>query len=463
MFKRKIYDSMSDWKNDEHKHSALVIKGLRQVGKTYIVTKFAKENYKNIVYIDFKSNPRIKRIFDDDLDVNTLVRSISASIPNVTFAPHNTVIVFDEIQECSNARSSIKQFVEDGRFDVICTGSLLGIRGYNEKRNRDVPVGFEHTLYMKSMDFEEFLWAKGISKEITDYLEDCCIEEKPVDDAVHRNMIRYFREYICVGGLPRVVKTYLETNDFNKVYKEQRNLLENYRDDFGKHLDEDENEYTDMSMLTYINSVYDSIPSQLSKENKKFQYSTIKKGGRGSQYLPAIQWLCEYGLTNRCFNLTSFHRPLEGYKEENTFKLFMQDSGLFVATLDRGSIPEILLGDLGIYKGAIYENIVADAFSKCGRNLYYYSRSGAMEIDFVTMFRGKVCLIEVKATTGNTKASKEILGNFDKYQVDQCIKLGEYNIGHEGSIITLPHYLAFMIDRLDNDYLDKITSRALET
>lgn len=210
-----------------------------------------------------------------------------------------------------------------------------------------------------------------------------------------------------------------------------------------------------------IGSVYDSIPSQLSKENKKFQYSKIKKGGRGSKYLPAVQWLCEYGLTNRCYNLTSFDRPLDGYKTENNFKLFIQDTGLFMAALDRDSISEILLGNLEIHNGAIYENIVADAFSKCGRNLYYYSRSGTMGIDFVTMFKGKVCLVEVKTTSGNAKASKEILANFDKYRVDQCIKLSECNVGRSGRTITLPYYLAFMIDRMDNVYLDNITSKAL--
>ena len=444
MFKRKITDEMLAWKNTPNK-KALIVKGLRQVGKTTSVRAFAQDNYENVVYVNFKSNYSAKRIFDDDLVINRITTDLSALLPDARFVPYKTVIIFDEIQECANARSSIKAFVEDGRYDVIGTGSLLGIKGYNKKKSKGVPVGFEKTIYMKPMDFEEFLWAKGIQQNVIDYLKDSYRSLTRISETTHRAMIRYFKEYICVGGMPRVVNVFVTSNDMNAVYDEQRDLIEEYKDDFGKHLDENEQEETNMVLLTRINSVFDSIPAQLAKENKKFVFSAMSKKGRSSEYMPAIQWLKDYGLINFCYNLSTIDRPLEGYKIDNIFKLYFVDSGLFISMLERGTASKILNDNLNIYKGAIYENIIADAFSKNGISLYYFHKESGLEIDFVSVINDLLSIVEVKARTGNSKSAKTVLNDKTRYNADNMIKLGEYNIGVKGNMITLPFYLSFLL------------------
>lgn len=435
---------MLAWKNTPNK-KALIVKGLRQVGKTTSVRAFAQQNYENVVYVNFKSNNSAKRIFDDDLVINRITTDLSALLPDARFVPYKTVIIFDEIQECANARSSIKAFVEDGRYDVIGTGSLLGIKGYNKKKSKGVPVGFEKTIYMKPMDFEEFLWAKGIQQNVIDYLKDSYRSLTRISETTHRAMIRYFKEYICVGGMPRVVNVFVTSNDMNAVYDEQRDLIEEYKDDFGKHLDENEQEETNMVLLTRINNVFDSIPAQLAKENKKFVFSAMSKKGRSSEYMPAIQWLKDYGLINFCYNLSTIDRPLEGYKIDNIFKLYFVDSGLFISMLERGTASKILNDNLNIYKGAIYENIIADAFSKNGISLYYFHKESGLEIDFVSVINDLLSIVEVKARTGNSKSAKTVLNDKTRYNADNMIKLGEYNIGVKGNMITLPFYLSFLL------------------
>ena len=259
-------------------------------------------------------------------------------------------------------------------------------------------------------------------------------------------MIRYFKEYICVGGLPETVNTFINTNDMNEVYKEQRDIIEEYKDDFGKHLDKNENEEVDELLLARIEEVFDSIPSQLAKENKKFQYSKIKVKGRSADYREAIQWLVDAGIISQCFNLSNLTLPLEGNKIDNIFKIYMSDSGLFVSMLEKGTAGEILSGNLYGYKGAIFENIIADAFSKMGRKLYYFHKDSGLEVDFITKYKGEVTLIEVKATNWNTKSSNIILDNYNEYHVKKIIKFGEYNIGETNSKLTLPYYMVFLLN-----------------
>lgn len=444
MLKRKIEKELENWYKKDNK-KALVIRGLRQIGKTYSVKEFARTHYNNVVYINFKNNPSMKRIFDGDLVVDNLTLDISSNDTKARFVPKETVIIFDEIQECQNARASLKVFVEDGRYDVIATGSLLGIKGYNQKSSKGVPIGSEQMLSMYPLDFEEFLWAKGVTAEVIENVKSCFENKTQISEGVHNSFLRYFKEYICVGGLPEVVNTFIETSDMNRIYEAQRNLIEEYKDDFGKHLDENENEKVDKALLARINNVFNSIPSQLARENKKFQFSKIEKKGRTEYYLPSIEWLYDYGLINICYNLQNLELPLEGNKTEKIFKLYFVDSGLFVAMLEKGTAGEILNGDLNIYKGAIYENIIADAFSKMGRKLYYYHKDSGLEIDFVIRYKNEVCLIEVKSTTGKTKSTKTILENYDKYKVKRCYKLGKYNIGESNNVFTIPYYLAFLL------------------
>ena len=444
MFKRKIISEFEAWKNSTGKKKALVVKGLRKIGKTYTVREFANANYENIVYINFKENENAKKVFDSDLNVDRIILDLSAILPGTHFIESKTVIIFDEVQECANARSSIKPFCEDGRFDIIATGSLLGIKGYNKKKSKGVPTGFERIVYMKPMDFEEFLWAKGISEDVIKYLRECFQNKTPVSEATHKAMLRYFKEYICVGGLPYIVDRFISTNDMNVVWQEQHDILEEYKDDFGKHLNENEEEEIDLALLGRINRVFESIPAQLSRENKKFVFSTLEKKGRAEKYLPAIKWLYDFGIINICYNLNNISDPLEGNKIDNIFKIYMQDSGLFISMLDRDSAAKILSGDLGFYKGAIFENIIADCFSKQDRKLYYFHKDSGLEIDFVTKVKSEIALVEVKSTTGNTKSANTVLKN-PKYEAKVCYKLSENNIGVTGNRITVPYYMAMFL------------------
>ena len=446
VFERKIMAELLAWKEQPRKKKALVIKGLRQIGKTTTVRAFAEANYGNVVYLDFKRNVSAKKAFEGDLDVDRITLDLTALSPEYRFVAHDTVLIFDEVQECSSARTSVKSFVEDGRYDVICTGSLLGIKGYNRRKGAGVPVGFERIVYMKPMDFEEFCWAKGVGKDVIAYLRGCLAERTPVRPAVHEAMLRYFREYICVGGLPAVVDRFLSSNDMNEVRREQRDILDEYRDDFGKHLDEDEREETDLALLARIERVFDSIPGQLAKENKKFAYSQLERKGRSEKYLPAIQWLVDAGIVAMCTNLDAIDEPLAGHAQGNAFKLYMRDSGLFVAMLEQGSAARILGGELGMYKGAVYENIVADCLSKKGAALHYFHKDSGLEIDFVAKESDEITLVEVKATSGNAKSARTVLADKERYRAAKCIKLSENNIGVAGDMVTLPYYLAFALD-----------------
>jgi len=446
-FKRKIIREFESWRSSlKDKRKALVIKGLRQIGKSYIVDVFARNNYENVIKIDFKKEQFLKACFGSDLNVDTLMVNITANKPGSLFVPNKTVLILDEIQECSAARASIKSFMEDGRIDVIATGSLLGLKGYNSKYSGGVSVGFEHTVYMKAMDFEEFLWAVGINEETIEYVKKCFRNKEPINEAVHQAFTKLFREYLCVGGLPDVVKKFISTRDMNQVRKEQKDLIEEYKDDFAKHLDENEHEKVDLSLLAQINRVFDSLPSQLAKENKKFMVSKIDKKGSLEKYSSAIQWLVDYGLVERCYNLTIPEFPLEGNKHQEIFKLFFTDTGLLISQLDEGTAGRILTGDLGVYNGAVYEESFADAYYKNGKKLYYFSKESGLEIDFVSQHFNEVVLIEVKAKNGRTKAAIEVLNNKEKYKdVTKLIRLKDCNIGVTSNIETYPSYLSFLI------------------
>ncbi len=446
MYYRKIMKDIDKWHDSlKIKKRALIIRGLRQVGKTTVVKEYAKTHYDNVVYINFMDNKSIKKIFDNDFIINDMIRDLSAAIRTAKFIPNKTVIIFDELQECVNARASIKAFMLDGRFDIIATGSLLGLRGYNQKKSKGIPTGFEYPLTMYPMDFYEYLLAKGIDESLINYLKECYEEHKIVSDTINTSFLNHFKEYICVGGMPDVVSTFLSTSDLNQVLDVQRALLQQYQDDFGKHLDENESEFVNKKELTKIMEVYYSIPNQLAKENKKFQYSVIKKNGKGRDYRDAITWLSEFGFIDYCYNLSIPELPLEGNKIDDEFKIYVTDTGLFVAMLEDGAMNNIISGDLKIYKGAITENVIADSFVKSGKKLYYYSKSSGLEIDFVTRVNNELTLIEVKSTNGNSKSIKEVLNNKDKYMVSKAIKLVDGNIGENNNIYTIPLYMAFLL------------------
>ena len=460
MLKRKIETYLAGWKNTENR-KPLVIKGIRQCGKTFIVRKFAKENYESVIYINFVLEPDKKSAFIGNIDVDTITLNLSALIPDSRFVEGKTCIILDEIQECKEARTSLKSFHIDGRFDVIATGSLLGVKGYGNKKKKDseegqdsVPVGYETIIDMYPLDFEEFLWANGIGDAVVDSVKSCFKNEKPVPEGIHKAMMELLYRYVIVGGLPEAVNCFLETKNIGLIYKVQRNLITEYEEDMVK--------YADDADKPRIRECFESIPRQLAKENKKFQYSVIRKGGRASQYIGSIQWLEDAGIARRCYNLQATELPLEGNSIQDCFKVFTTDIGILMAMLDYGAQADILKGNLYGYKGAIFENLMADFLCKSGQRLYYFHKDSGLELDFLVRFRNECVILEVKARGGKAKSMATILKNKGTYHVNNAIKLGRYNVGREGAILTIPLYMGFLIeDRFVDEVIPDVDLNSL--
>lgn len=439
MLKRKIEQSMLEWKNTVNR-KPLLIKGCRQCGKTFSVLDFARKNYKNVVYLNFFEKPDYAAVFAGSLEIDHIVMLLSALLGSeAVFEAGETVLVLDEIQDCPEARTALKFFRMDGRYDVIGTGSLLGVKGYG-KEPRSVPVGSETVIDMYPLDFEEFLWANGIAEPVIGLLKECMDAEIPVPEALHSRMNQLLLQYTVIGGMPDAVQTFVDTKQMNQVLRIQRDIVRSYEDDMVK--------YAEKKDKSRIKECFQSIPKQLSKENKKFQYSVIKKGSTASKYIGSLQWIEDAGIISRCYNLSITELPLDGNAEEDMFKVYMQDCGLFVSMLEDGTQYDILQGNLYGYKGAVFENLIADIFTKMGRRLYYFHKDSGLEVDFVIRYKGECTLIEVKAVTGNAKSIKTILRHPEKYHINSAIKLGNYNVGRVGQILTLPLYMAFLLRAL---------------
>lgn len=436
MLKRKIEQALINWKKNPNR-KPLIIKGCRQCGKTFSVLDFAKKNYKNVVYLNFFENPDYGAVFSGSLEVDHIVMMLSALLGRAAvFEPGETVMILDEIQDCPDARTALKFFSTDGRFDVIGTGSLLGVKGYG-KEPRSIPVGSETVIDMYPLDFEEFLWANGIDGPVINILKKNLEEETPIPEALHNRMRQLLLQYTVVGGMPDAVQTFVDTKRMDEVLRIQRDIVRSYEDDMVK--------YAERKDKSHIRECFQSIPKQLSKENKKFQYAVVKKGSTAAKYMGSLQWIEDAGIISRCYNLSITELPLDGNAEEDVFKVYMRDCGLFVSMLEDGTQYDILQGNLFGYKGAIFENLIADIFTKMGRNLYYFHKDSGLEVDFVIRYKGECTLVEVKAATGNVKSTKTILRHPEKYHVKSAMKLGDYNIGRMDQILTLPLYMAFLI------------------
>lgn len=436
MLKRKIEQRLQEWKCSPNR-KPLLIKGCRQCGKTYSVLDFAKKNYKHVVYLNFFENPDYCSVFEGSLEIDNITMLLSALLGSeAVFEPGKTILVLDEIQECPDARTALKFFHLDGRYDVIGTGSLLGVRGYG-KEPKSIPVGYETTIDMSPLDFEEFLWANGISEVVVDSLQKNISGVTPVPEALHKKMRQLLLQYTVVGGMPDVVQTFVDTKRLDEVLNMQRDIVRSYEDDMIK--------YANQKDKSRILECFQSIPKQLSKENKKFQYSVVKKGSTASKYAGSLQWIEDAGIISRCYNLSATELPLDGNAQDDVFKVYMRDCGLFISMLEDGTQFDVLQGNLARYKGAIFENLIADMFTKMGRKLYYFHKNSGLEVDFVIRYKGECTLVEVKASSGNTKSTKTILAHPEKYHVNSAIKLGDYNVGKSGEILTLPLYMAFLL------------------
>lgn len=442
MYKRKIEDSLQQWlKTPSHK--PLVVKGVRQCGKTSSVMDFATKHFQHVVYLDFREHPDYKKFFTPNLEIDNIVMRISAAIPQAEIIPGETCFVFDEIQDCPKARGSLKYFYQDGRYEVMCTGSLLGVNGYKtpeeekEEKEASIPVGFEDITDMYPMDFEEWLWANGIKDIHFNYLKKCLSSEEPVEEAIHDRLNELLHQYIVVGGMPEVVSTFLDTKQIGRVLAVQRRIVEEYKADMVK--------YAPAADKPRIRECFDSIPAQLAREYKKFSYAVVRPGGRGRDYAGSLQWIEDAGIIRRCYNTEITELPLDGHKIKTEFKVYMADIGLLVSMLEEGTQSSILQGDLLSYNGAIKENLVADVLGKMGRKLYYFHKDSSIELDFLMRYKGLCTPIECKATTGNAKSMSTVLKHPEKYHVTNAIKLGDYNIGRKGELLTIPMYMSFLL------------------
>ena len=432
MLERKIDNRLRAWKAKPNKN-CLLVRGARQVGKTFSVEKFCRENYENYVYINFDRDDAYKLIFDGNLDVDELVLQISLRIKGARLVPGRTVLFLDEIQNCPRARTALKFLSIDGRFDVIASGSLLGI---NYKEVPSFPVGYVDHLEMHGLDFEEFCWANGVPKEALLKIKGYFDAKEAVPNGVHVRMMELFKWHIVVGGMPAAVSAFVNTRNFAAVLELQKGILRDYLDDIAK--------YAEGSEKAKARACFLSIPKNLAKDHKKFQYSVVQKGGSARKFGGSLMWLYDAGIINFCHNLSAPELPLEGNSKSDEFKVYTRDTGLLMAMLEDGAQKDIIDGNLGIYKGAIYENIIADIFTKLGVKLYYFERPSRIEVDFIVRRNGVATAVEVKSAS-NTK-SKSMDTAIRNYGVRRGVKLSAQNVGASGLVERWPLYMAIFLN-----------------
>lgn len=433
MLRRKIYDKLLAWKNNKGKKDAILLRGVRQCGKTYIVREFGKREYKNFIEINFIERPDMQAVFSGNLDVDNMVQQIKLSMPGCQFIPGETLLFLDEIQDVPNARTSLKFWTQDGRFDCIASGSLLGMDYKNEV---SIPVGYEQQLIMRTLDFEEFIWALGAEVNLKEMLAPYVDGAKRVPEAMHNSLNKYLQEYMVVGGLPEVVDTYIATKDFYQVHLLQEKILRDYQDDIAKYaLNQDK---------IKAKQCFLSIPRQLSKENHKFQYSVVEKKATARKFTSSLDWLHNAGLIDFAYNVNSLWFPLKAHVKEDQFRVYLCDIGLLVAMYGY-QLKIALLSDAleGPAKGGIYESLVADILAKRGEELYYYKKEDStLEIEFILERDCKLVPVEVKARKGSTRSLNELL-KMDN--IERGYKLTAQNTGVVEKKITLPLYMAAII------------------
>lgn len=432
MLKRKIIKKLEAWKGTIA-NKALLIKGARQVGKTTVVRQFAKANYKNFVEINFEQMPVAKQAFEGNLDARTILLNLSA-MGFGPLEPGKTLIFFDEIQSCPKARTAIKFLVEDGQYDYIESGSLLGI---NYKDVSSYPVGFEHELDMFPLDFEEFLWACNISDDVVSMLKDCYASIRPVPDFLHQQIMDRYRQYLVVGGMPEVVATYISNEDFSKTITNQKDILAGYRNDISKYAGNDK-------ML--VKSVFDAIPGQLSKQDKRFVLASIEKNASRRKYGAPTQWLVDAGMAYYSFNVGSFELPFPSHENMRLYKLFFVDSGLMCAMVLNGIQAKVLTGDIFVNEGALAENYVAGELAKHGVSLNYYDRKSKHELDFVFPEDDKITILEVKSGKDYKKhVSLDMAQSLFSEKINRRIVMSCNNLEVEDGVLYLPFYMSMFI------------------
>lgn len=438
LLERKIDAYLSAWKNNPNR-KPLIIKGARQIGKTMSIRAFGLANYKSVIEINFVLQKKFRTIFENGYEVDSIIKNISLLEPSWHFVPGETLIFFDELQKCPDCATSLKSFCQDRRYDVICSGSLMGI--YYEEIESNA-VGFKEDYEMYSMDFEEFLWAKGYSREQVEDLYRHMVDLVPFSQLEMDTMMSIFRDYMTIGGMPEVVQKYIDNGNFEGTLPLQRQLLKDYEEDITK--------YASHTYKAKVLAVYNHISAFLAKENKKYQITKIAKGARNREYIGAVDWLKQAGVINVCYCLNNVELPLKGNYAPENYKLYYHDTGLLIASLDEEAQEDLRTNkNFGTYKGAVYENIVGEMLRKSGyEQLYFYKHENpAIEMDFFVRDAQSLVPVEVKSKDGAT-ASLNNLIKWESYpDVKFGVKFGYKNIGWNGMFYTFPYFLAFLLKR----------------
>lgn len=432
MIKRKIINDLIAWKQN-HKREALLIKGARQVGKTTIVREFASKNYKYFVEINFEQDPIAKDAFVGSRDARTIISRLSA-MGYGAFIPNETLVFFDEIQSCPNARTAIKFLVEDNSYDFIESGSLLGIN-YGEVSS--YPVGFESKLEMYPLDFEEWLWANGVSEQTINDMRIAYETKSNVDPVMHDQFMKHYRNFLVVGGMPKVVATYLDNADFNEVVRQQRVLVDSYRLDIAKYAG---------GQKTKAKRFFDAIPSQLSKAHKRYILSDLEKSGNMQKYGDAAQWLNDAGVAYFCYNTHSLELPFEQYENLNLFKVYMLDTGLLCSMWSGNIQWQVMQGEIDINEGALTENFIANELVKRGHRLHYYDHKSRNELDFLLAEDNQLTILEVKSGSSykqHTALDNAILDQ--PKRISRAIVLSRFTSEKEDFIEYLPLYMIMFV------------------
>lgn len=440
MLKRKFYDTLMKWKTS-HGRECLFVKGARQIGKTFIIDQFGRQNYSSYIYINFILDKGDARIFGDDLRADTIFATISAIHPDFKLIKGDTLIFLDEIQSCPRARTALKSLAIDGRADVIASGSLLGLtflddEHQNERNQESIPVGYENQVFMRPMDFEEFLWAQGYDENIIGILRESFRTFTSVDTVINDKFLSLFREYLAIGGMPEVVSVFMKEKNFGSAYEAQAKIVSANLDDIAR--------YAAKTDKPKIRACYLSLPEQLARENKKFKYSAVASGGSARKFSSSVDWLRESALSIQCFNTSETHIPLNVYKIGDMFKMYLTDVGLLTAMMGFRAKKDILDNTIvGFAKGGLYENAVAEQLVSRGYTPYYYQKSSKHgEIDFVIEHDSGIVPIEVKAGRNTSLSFDTMLKRKD---VSLGYKFISGNVGRVGKKITLPHYMSMFL------------------
>lgn len=433
--RRKIDQYLVEWKNTPN-HLPLIVKGARQIGKTNAIRNFGQNNYKSFIEINFVLNPEYKTIFKKSFQVDEIIKEITLRNPDVDIIPYETLIFFDEMQECVSTATSLKAFREDGRYDVICSGSLMGIN-YKKIESNSVGNKEDYTLY--SLDFEEFLWAKGYKDDVIDDMLKHMLNLEPFSETMYDVMLEIFREYMIIGGMPAIVSRFIETKNFSGILKMQQQILLDYEEDITK--------YAAGLDQSKILSVYQNIPVFLGNENKKFQISKIQAGARNREYIGVMNWLTRAGIINVCYSLNQLGLPLKGNYNPNIYRIYFGDTGLLIGSLDEESQDDLRKNqNFNAYKGAIYENVIADMLVKEGYDLYFYKNErGTIKMDFFIRDANSLIPLEVKANDNATVSLNNLIDNCK--DINYGIKLCNKNIGFNGKFYTFPYFTTFLLKR----------------